>query len=457
MKERVIELTKQGLTKEQIFEVLKSEGATRLAKAADKLTLNQRRRFVKESFSSIESQAVEYTKNTDWVKADQPIQYLKGAKDYVQASNSISQGKEYKSAVSVDLDATCSGIQVYGMMFLDVAAAHGVNVSPSDCVQDIYGAIATEMCKIIERVGKGDTPSKVQEWLDKEEEKEDRNASTKLQAIKELGESFINRSHTKRIVMTLTYGLTNFGIMEYSQEAVEKIGENKFSNANLAKLAFAKIVTVALGKAADCAVRGMEFTQKIAKYCANNQIGMLWTTPIGFKAFRGTEATEEEVIEIRVTNREFIEDEKGTKYTSQKSTRDRLVSYKKTGELSASKMASAVAPDLVHSLDASWLMISVEKAHANGVNKFKLVHDSFGTTAANIPKLNLAIRESAVEMSQGNYFQEWAVEVTQSQDWEECKSKVNYWKGEENYISDDDVAQGDLDLECIMNSEHIFS
>ena len=171
MKERVIELTKQGLTKEQIFEVLKSEGATRLAKAADKLTLNQRRRFVKESFSHIESQAVDYTKNTDWVKADQPIQYLKGAKDYVKASNSISQGKEYKSAVSVDLDATCSGIQVYGMMFLDVAAAHGVNVSPSDCVQDIYGTIATEMCKIIERVGKGDIPSKVQEWLNKEEEK----------------------------------------------------------------------------------------------------------------------------------------------------------------------------------------------------------------------------------------------------------------------------------------------
>jgi len=184
---------------------------------------------------------------------------------------------------------------------------------------------------------------------------------------------------------------------------------------------------------------------------------MLWTTPIGFKAFRGTEAVEEEVIEIRVTNREFIEDEKGTKYTNQKSTRDRLVSYKKTGELSASKMSSAVAPDLVHSLDASWLMLSVEKAHVNGVNKFKLVHDRFGTTAANIPKLNLAIREAAVEMSQGNYFQEWAVEVTQSQDWEECKSKVNEWKGEEDYINDADVAQGDLDLECIMDSEHIFS
>ena len=131
--------------------------------------------------------------------------------------------------------------------------------------------------------------------------------------------------------------------------------------------------------------------------------------------------------------------------------------HTKTGKLSASKMASAVAPDLVHSLDATLLMMTVEKAHANGVNKFKLVHDSFGTTAANIPKLNLAIREAAVEMSQGNYFQEWAVEVTQSDNWEECKSKVNDWKGEEDYISDSDVAQGDLDLECIMNSEHIFS
>ena len=457
MKERVKELVQQGLTDKQIFEVLKSEGKNRLAKAADKLTLPQRRRFVRENFSSIQDQATNSTQHREWVTADQPVQYLKCAKDYTKAFNAVKQGKQYKSAVSVDLDATCSGIQVYGMMFLDVATAHEVNVSPSECVQDIYGTIATEMCKIIERISKGDTPSKIKVWLDKEEEREDRTSQAKLQAIAELGKSFINRSHTKRIVMTLTYGLTNFGIMEYSQEAVEKIGESKFTNVNLAKLAFAKVVTIALGKAADCAVRGMEFTQKIAKYCANNQIGMLWTTPIGFKAFRGTEAVEEERIQLRTTKREFIEDEKGQKYTKKTTVKDELVSHKKTGELSASKMSSAVAPDLVHSLDASWLMITVEKAHAKGVNKFKLVHDSSGTTAANIPKLNSAIRKAAVEMSQGNYFREWAVEVTKSKDWEECKAKVNEWKEQEDYISDEDVRQGSLDLECVKDSEHIFS
>ena len=457
MKDRVIELIKQGLTDKQVFEVLKSEKLTRLAKAADKLTLPQRRRFVKESFQAIKEQAENPSEVTGWTSADQPIQYLKASKDYIKASLAVSKGLDYKSAVSVDLDATCSGIQVYGMMFLDVAASHGVNVSPSECVQDIYGTIATEMCKIIERINNKDIPSKIKEWLNKVEDKPGRDKDAKLKAIEELGGAFINRSHTKRIVMTLTYGLTNFGIMEYSQEAVEKIGESKFSNDNLAKLAFAKVVTVALGKAADCAVRGMEFTQKIAKYCASNQIGMAWTTPIGFKAFRGTEAVEEEIIRLRITKRESIEDCNGVRTTRSNSMEDRLVSHKKTGELSASKMSSAVAPDLVHSLDASWLMLSVEKAHAQGVTKFKLVHDSFGTTAANIPKLNTAIREAAVEMSQGNYFKEWAIEVTKSQDWEECKAKVNEWKDQDDYISDYDVEQGSLDLECIKDSEHIFS
>jgi DNA-directed RNA polymerase len=456
MKERVIELTKQGLSKEQIFEVLKSENKVVLAKAADKLTLPQRSRYVRQSLATLKAQAENPVQNKEWTGADQPIQYMKAIKDYTKAQHSISQGKEYKSSVSVDLDATCSGIQVYGMMFLDVAASHGVNVSPSDCVQDIYGTIATEMCKIIERISTGDIPSKIKEWLNKEEEKEGRDRTAKLLAIAELGKSFINRSHTKRIVMTLTYGLTNFGIMEYSQEAVEKIGENKFTNANLAKLAFAKVVSVALGKAADCAVRGMEFTQKIAKYCASNQIGMEWTTPCGFKAFRATEAVEESSIQLKVTKREFIEDVNGVKHSKNVSALDKLYVYTKTGELSSKKMESAVAPDLVHSLDASWLMMAVKKAHDKGISKFKLVHDSFGTTAANIPKLNIAIREAAVEMSQGNYFKEWAIEVTKSQDWEECKSKVNDWKGEE-YISDADVEQGTLDLDTVMNSDHIFS
>ena len=60
-------------------------------------------------------------------------------------------------------------------------------------------------------------------------------------------------------------------------------------------------------------------------------------------------------------------------------------------------------------------------------------------------------------MSQGNYFREWAVEVTKSKDWEECKAKVNEWKEQEDYISDEDVRQGSLDLECVKDSEHIFS
>jgi DNA-directed RNA polymerase len=447
MKERVIELTKQGLSKEEIFKVLKSENNIVLAKAADKLTLPQRRRFIKQTQQAIADQALNPFKYDAWTSADQPVQYLKGAKDYIKALDSISQGKEYKSSVSVDVDGTCSGIQIYAMMYRDKSAAHGVNVSPSFVPQDIYGTVAVEMVKIIEQINSGVNPcAKISEFIEK----------NGRQAFKELSQVFINRKHTKRIVMTLTYGLTNFGILGYSQEAIETIGESNFENPKTAYMAFAKVVTLALDKAADCAVKGMKFTQKIAKYCAGNQIAMQWTTPMGFKAFRGTEKVEEEQIYVRTKARKQVTCDDGSKTFVQTEVVDKMHKFTKTGELSTSKMSSAVAPDLVHSLDASLLMLTVEKAHANGVNKFKLVHDSFGTTAANIPKLNLAIREASVEMSQGNYFKEWAIEVTKSQDWEECKSKVNDWKDEE-YISDADVEQGTLDLNSIMESEHIFS
>ena len=448
MKDRVIELTKQGLTKEKIFEVLKSEKLTRLAKAADKLTLPQRRRFIQESQETIKQQAENPLVYTAWTSADQPVQYLKGAKDYTKALNSISRGKEYKSSVSVDVDGTCSGIQIYAMMYRDKAAAHGVNVSPSFVPQDIYGTVAVEMVKIIEQINNGVNPdAKIGEFIEKHGR----------QAFKELSKVFINRKHTKRIVMTLTYGLTNFGILGYSQEAIEMIGESNFENAKTAYMAFAKVVTLALDKTADCAVRGMEFTQKIAKYCASNQIALMWTTPMGFKAFRGTEKVTEEQIKVKTKSRKQVTCDDGTKTFVQTEVIDKLHQFTKTGELSASKMSSAVAPDLIHSLDACLLMMTVEEAHAKGVTKFKLVHDSYGTTAAKVPDLNTAIREAAVEMSQGNYFKEWAVEVTDSKDWEECKAKVNEWKAQDDYISDYDVEQGSLDLECIKDSEHIFS
>ena len=448
MKERVVELTKQGLTKEQIFEVLKSEKLTKLAKAADKLTLPQRRRYVQQNQARLKEQATAPIECTSWTEADQPVQYLKSIKDYTNALDSISQGKEYKSAVSVDVDGTCSGIQIYAMMYRDKAAAHGVNVSPSKVPQDIYGTVAVEMIKIIDSVLAGVFPNKkIAEFVE----------NNGLKAMQELKEFHINRKHTKRIVMCLTYGLTNFGILGYSQEAIEMIGEEKFQNAKLAYIAFSLVVTEALNKAADCAVRGMKFTQKIAKYCAGVGIGMTWTTPMGFKAHRATEGVRENAIKVKTQARKQITCDDGSKNFINTMVEDKVYTHEKTGELSASKMASAVAPDLVHSLDASLLMKTVKKAHDKGVKKFKLVHDSFGTTAANIPKLNLAIREAAIEIAQGNYFMKWAIEVTKSEDWEECKDKVNTWREEEDYISDEDVAQGDLDLDCIMESAHIFS
>ena len=484
MKERFLELVKEGKTNEQILTIIKAEnkGKVTLLKAADKLTLPQRARFVTENWRTIRNQATLPTVHTEWTGADQPVQYLKSIKDL---HNWTLNPDTHKSHVSVDVDGTCSGIQVYAMLYRDKAAAHGVNVSPSETVQDIYGTVAAEMVKIIEGC------------------LEDRTSHRKLydfiqehgrEVFTELSKVFINRKHTKRIVMTLTYGLTNFGILGYSEEAIEALGEDNFKDAKKAKMAFAKVVSIALDKAAECAVIGMKFTQKISKYCAAKGIGLQWTSPVGFKAFRATEAVEDYQIEVFTKSRKQITCDDGTKNFVTAGASNILRDEKRTGELSASKQSNAVAPDVIHDLDAALLMRTVTKGHSKGITKFKLVHDSFGTTAKWIPTLNTSIREACVDIAQGNFMQEWAVEVTRSENWEECVEKVNEWAGEKvsrtkldnaikskkpseekiatlqaDYtskleleiakkgISDDDIKQGDFVLEDVMKSKHVFS
>ncbi|ECF2231914.1 DNA-dependent RNA polymerase, partial [Salmonella enterica subsp. enterica serovar Kentucky] len=79
------------------------------------------------------------------------------------------------------------------------------------------------------------------------------------------------------------------------------------------------------------------------------------------------------------------------------------VSEDDTSTINASKQSSGVAPNFVHSMDASHLRITVNHAKTKyNVTSFSLVHDSFGTCAADAEYLFNSIRESFVEMYEHN-------------------------------------------------------
>lgn len=57
-----------------------------------------------------------------------------------------------------------------------------------------------------------------------------------------------------------------------------------------------------------------------------------------------------------------------------------------------------IAPNFVHGMDASALVLAVNEAKQHGVDSFALIHDSFGTHAADSARLAESLREAFVRL-----------------------------------------------------------
>jgi DNA-directed RNA polymerase len=62
------------------------------------------------------------------------------------------------------------------------------------------------------------------------------------------------------------------------------------------------------------------------------------------------------------------------------------------------KAASGLCPNFIHSLDSSYLILTVLKCKSEGLNNFWMIHDSFGTTAKHAATLARCLREEYVRM-----------------------------------------------------------
>jgi DNA-directed RNA polymerase len=66
------------------------------------------------------------------------------------------------------------------------------------------------------------------------------------------------------------------------------------------------------------------------------------------------------------------------------------------------KQVSGIAPNIIHSLDAAAMMLTVEAATEQGLTHFLMIHDSYGTHAAEASKLSRLLRATFMKMYSGN-------------------------------------------------------
>ena len=67
-------------------------------------------------------------------------------------------------------------------------------------------------------------------------------------------------------------------------------------------------------------------------------------------------------------------------------------------KLSTKEMVSGIAPNFVHSLDASHMLATINAMWVDGRQHFSMIHDSYGCHACDVDCMQKHIREQFVRM-----------------------------------------------------------
>lgn len=300
-----------------------------------------------------------------WGSADKPYQFLAFCMEW--GGCDYGRDPTAKSSIPVGMDGSCNGLQHYSAMLRDAVGAVSVNLVNTGRPQDIYQKVADVTTAKLRLV---DHPYATK-WLD-------------------VG---ISRKCTKRAVMTLPYGSTQQSARAYVKEflddnwALFKLdAEHK---RHLAQY-LTPFLWEAIGEVVIAARAGMKWLR------SNVRKGeyVEWLTPIGFPVHQYYKTMETMQIRTQIGGGISL------------SCRELDA---KSGFPNTNQHRNGVAPNFVHSLDSTHMVMSVNAADDIS---FAMIHDDFGTHAGHASAFNLVIRESFHKLySEHDPLKEWGEQV----------------------------------------------
>lgn len=322
-----------------------------------------------------------------WYKADSPLLYLAfcfSYGDYYKDPNSLCYNV-------VQLDGTCSGLQMYAGLLRDKEGAEAVNVinNSSYTVSDVYAKVATEVNKILES---GDYRKSISFTTKGGEYK---TLPTYIEANSLKGN--ITRSHTKRNTMTQPYSVTRRGMFEQVYDQLQEYEEENKVFWKGDKFVVASLLSELNDIAIEKVVKGAKIGQRVLKEVLGKALKedkvdyAYWQTPI---------------FNFPIVQR--IKKEKRRRY---RTTFGDLVLYDQTDENHHLRMLNGIAPNFIHSLDATVLYRTVEICKEHNVNSFWLIHDSYGVLPNDVDILNTSFRQAYVELFNTNPLEEWVKQI----------------------------------------------
>lgn len=350
----------------------------------DKVSLDERYSWVLENQERILAVAADPLGETWWMGTDSPWCFLAFCFEW---AGYLREGLAFKSRLPIAMDGTCNGLQIFSLLLRDKVGGEAVNLLPSERPNDIYRIVAEKVVERLKEDAQNEELNHMVMTKDKESPKPLYNAYTCANILKNAG---IDRKTTKRQVMVLPYGGTESSCREYTEEWLKgKIQDGKMHLPEGQKVRgmsiyLAKLIWDAIGTTVIAAREAMSFLQDMATVVNRVDKPIQWTTPCGLPVLQEYKETKEHRIKTRIGDAIVF-----------------FSIYKELDTLSSAKQRSAVSPNYIHSLDAAALMKTVNLCLTENVSTFAMIHDSYGTHAADSDKLATLLRETFIALFGG--------------------------------------------------------
>lgn len=336
----------------------------------DKWSYEDRVKWVYDNEPMIRRIAKDPYDNKEWFDADKPWQVLACIFEWEGYRQAEERGEVFYSSLPGMVDGTCNGIQHLSAIIRDEVAGEYVNLIPGDKPRDIYKFVANALQVELEAIEAADSPSSeiARWWLD-----------------------FCNRdlprTLTKRQVMVLPYGGTKDSFFNYTRLWMDKhdpLTERPSDEERAERNARVTLLTHVLWGIVEEKIRAakevMKWLQDAARVAAQANQPIYWQTPSGFivRHFYGELVTKR--IKLHLDGE-----------------RCDLSLGERTENLSIRDQLQGIAPNFVHSLDASAFTDCVNMCLDDGIKSISGVHDAYGTHMANMNTLAQRLREAFVK------------------------------------------------------------
>ena len=380
----------------------------------DKVSLDDRIKWVDKHHNLICSFAENPVDNRGWKDADSPLQFLAWAFEYKEWCD---KGDAFESRIAVGMDGSCNGLQNFSAMLRDEVGGAATNLIPASLPNDIYGMVAVVTARLLRAAEDWEVPVDDGSEDAKKAIKRALNANRFRPLWLAHG---INRTLVKRSVMTLPYGSTRFSCADFIADDYLKQGyapEFDKNDYRDAAQYLSHFVWEAIAEVVVKAREAMSYLQGQTKGILKDHDAIRWITPSGFPVYQYYQKIEMHRINSKLLGK-----------TQLRINRD-------GDKADPHRHRNGIAPNFIHSNDAAHLHLVTVSASRYNLS-LAMIHDDYGTHAADADLLYGIIRTEFVNM------------YTVNDPLQDFADRYDLPKPPE---------KGNLDLNLVLDSPYFFS